>query len=87
LSASDNSDCAPFPLTICRKIELPKYFSVVHFLSVRVIKYIRLQGRFTYTVQATVGLGDIGLDAISMLSGQFNVEDPWDLLVDEDTDW
>ncbi|KAJ7791315.1 hypothetical protein B0H14DRAFT_2935764 [Mycena olivaceomarginata] len=51
------------------KIELLKYFSVVHFLS------------------ATVGLGDIGLDAISMLSGQLNVEDPWDLLVDEDTDW
>ncbi|KAJ7288593.1 FAD/NAD-P-binding domain-containing protein [Mycena rebaudengoi] len=51
------------------KIELLKYFSVVHFLN------------------ATVGLGDIGLNAISMLSGQLNVEDPWAILVDEDTDW
>jgi hypothetical protein len=46
-----------------------------------------LQGGFTCTFQATVGLGDIGLNAISMLSGQLNVEDPWDVLVDEDTDW
>ncbi|KAJ6582299.1 hypothetical protein B0H19DRAFT_1252401 [Mycena capillaripes] len=51
------------------KIELLKYFSVVHFLN------------------ATVGLGDTGLDAISMLSGQLKVEDPWDVLVDEDTNW
>ncbi|KAJ7870566.1 hypothetical protein B0H13DRAFT_2350339 [Mycena leptocephala] len=54
---------------LIEKIELLKYFSVVHFLN------------------ATVGLGDIGLNAISMLSGQLNVEDPWDVLVDEYTDW
>jgi hypothetical protein len=28
-----------------------------------------------------------GLDSISMLSGKLEVEDPWDALVDEDSDW
>ncbi|KAF8204437.1 hypothetical protein K438DRAFT_1819857 [Mycena galopus ATCC 62051] len=38
-------------------------------------------------LNTTVGLGDIGLNTISILSGQLNVENPWDVLVDEDTDW
>ncbi|KAF8215144.1 hypothetical protein K438DRAFT_1800780 [Mycena galopus ATCC 62051] len=29
----------------------------------------------------------IGLDSVSVLARQLNVEDPWDTLVDEETDW
>jgi len=28
-----------------------------------------------------------GLDSVSMFSGKLEVEDPWDALVDEDSDW
>jgi hypothetical protein len=44
LSTSDNRRWASFPLTICRKIELLKYFSVVHFLNVGIINILGCKG-------------------------------------------
>jgi hypothetical protein len=32
-------------------------------------------------------LDGIGLDLVSTFSGKLEVEDPWDALVDEDSDW
>ncbi|KAJ7722981.1 FAD/NAD-P-binding domain-containing protein [Mycena metata] len=52
-------------------IELLKYYTMVHFLNVSLIILV---------------VFNFGLDSVSMF-GKLEVEDPWDALVDEGSDW
>ncbi|KAF8187832.1 hypothetical protein K438DRAFT_1972539 [Mycena galopus ATCC 62051] len=35
----------------------------------------------------TMKLDGLGLDSVSIFAGKLNVQDPWDALVDEGSDW
>ncbi|KAJ7144253.1 hypothetical protein C8R44DRAFT_865213 [Mycena epipterygia] len=48
------------------------------------LKYYSVVHFLTANITA---LEDIGLNSVSMRSGQFTVQDAWDALVDEDDDW
>jgi hypothetical protein len=66
-----------------------KYYSVVHFLNVSEASEASVMAlrKLTCFYQNTMDLGGTGFDAISVLSGQLKGNDPWNVLVDEDTDW
>ncbi|KAJ7808675.1 FAD/NAD-P-binding domain-containing protein [Mycena olivaceomarginata] len=51
--------------------------------TVELLKYYSV----VHFLNNTMDLGGTSFDAISMLSGQLKGNDPWNALVDEDTDW
>ncbi|KAJ7339931.1 FAD/NAD-P-binding domain-containing protein [Mycena albidolilacea] len=51
--------------------------------NVELLKYYAV----VHFLNNTMKLDGVGLDSVSMLSGKLEIEDPWDALVDEDSDW